>query len=291
MSAATERMQRRNRTIAALFFLACGFALGQSPSTSAAATAAEVAKGPVVGPKPARMPDGKPNWTGFWVPMGGLLEVDHGLGGAPDQDLKEQGATGGVTQKLLAVDVKQLKPPYGDKLAKAQADAAAGRVEDPVALCFPPGMPRMMVMPYGMEILQTPNVVAITSEWQAASRRIWLNRKSAPAVGDIDATYTGYSTGRWEGDVLVVETVGVRPDVPVNYTGAPHSGRMRITERIHSPSPGILRDEITIDDDEAFVAPLLQVEVYRYRPDLQIQEYVCLENNRNVGTGGEAAFH
>jgi hypothetical protein len=256
--------------------------------TVAATTAAERALGPIVAPKPARLADGKPNWTGFWAPVGGLLDVNIGLGGIPAA--AEAPAGSEHLRRDPFTGFSALKSPYKEKHAKFTADAAAGKVADPVALCFPPGMPRMMVMVYGMEFLQTPGQVTITSEWQAASRRVWLKETRHPPMEELDPTYTGHSIGHWEGDTLVVDTVGVREDVPVNYSGLPHGPRMHIVERFTSKVPGVLVDNITIDDPDAFVAPWVEVQTYRFRPDLHLQEFECLENNRNVGPQGEASF-
>jgi hypothetical protein len=251
-----------------------------------AATAAELAQGPVVPPSPKRLPDGKPNWTGFWAPVGGLLDIDIGLGGVA-------GKADTRTEELRRPPFSNypaLKSPYKEQLEKANADMASGKFADPVALCFPPGMPRVMVMVYGMEFLQTPGQITMTSEWQAESRRVWLKQTKHPSDDELDPTYAGHSIGHWEGDTLVVDTVGIREDVPVNYAGLPHSKRMHIIEKFTSKKPGFLTDEITIDDPDAFVAPWVEVETYRYRPDQHLEEYECLENNRNVGPQGEAVF-
>jgi hypothetical protein len=263
-------------------------AVGISSSVAAATTAAERAQGPVVAPTPARLADGKPNWTGFWAPVGGLLEVNIGLGGIPAKSDAPEGSE--HLRRDPFSSFSALKSPYKEKLEKFTADAAAGKVADPVALCFPPGMPRMMVMVYGMEFLQTPGQVTMTSEWQAASRRVWLNGTKHPPVDELDPTYTGHSIGHWEGDTLVVDTIGVREDVPVNYAGLPHGPRLHIVERFSSKVPGVLVNNITIDDPDAFVAPWTEVQTYRHRPDLHLQEFECLENNRNVGAQGEASF-
>ena len=183
-----------------------------------------------------------------------------------------------------------LKSPYKEQHAEYLAKAAKGSVADPVALCYPPGMPRMMVMVYGMELLQTPGQIAMTSEWQAASRRIWMNDKAHPDPEELDPTYAGHSIGRWEGDTLVIDTVGIREDVPVDFLGLPHSGKLHVVERITQKSPGVLVNEITIEDPDAFVAPWKETMTYRFRPDLRLQEYTCLENNRNVGANGEQDF-
>ena len=126
----------------------------------------------------------------------------------------------------------ELKSPYKEQLAKFQQEAANsnGKVQDPLALCFPPGMPRMMGMIYGMELLQTPKEIAITSEWQAESRRIWLNRSKHPPADEVKPTYAGDSIGHWHGDTLVVDTVGVRNDIPVSFDGMPHSPNLHIHE-------------------------------------------------------------
>jgi hypothetical protein len=266
------------KTVRALALL---LALSTSALLTEAQTAADAAKGPIIPPSPKRLPDGKPNWTGFWVPVGGMLENNIGLGG-----------TGGnhIPGRRPFSQYSELKSPYKERFSKIAADTANGKRADPVALCFPPGMPRMMRMIYGMELLQTPGQIAITSEWQAASRRIWLNRSQHPPEDELDPTYAGDSIGHWEGDKLVVDTVGLRDDVAINDEGLPHSNRLHIREVFSEKVPGILVDEITIEDPDAFVSPWKEIENYRYRPDLSIREYVCLENNRNVAVDGQAKF-
>jgi len=92
------------------------------------------------------------------------------------------------------------------------------------------GMPRMMGMIYGMELLQTPGQITMTSEWQDASRRVWLNRSQHPPADELDPTYAGDSIGHWQGDTLVVDTVGVREDVPLNF-GAYRTARICTSTR------------------------------------------------------------
>jgi hypothetical protein len=152
-------------------------------------------------------------------------------------------------------------------------------------------MPGVMGMIYGMDVLQTSNTIALTSEWQAETRRIWLDRKEHPPADELDASYEGDSIGHWEGDVLVVDTVGLRPDVPFRHQ-LPylHSENTHIVERIYQKTPDLLVDEMTIIDPDVFVAPWKREFTYRYRPDLRIREYVCLDNNRNVDEDGKQKF-
>lgn len=275
-------------TLLATAGMACALVAFSVPAASAAQPAA---KGKQEAPQPRRLPDGKPNWTGFWSPVGGLLEQYRGPGGTAVPAGDSVRSDGGpASQKPPFSGSSPLKSPYKEQHAEYLAKAAKGSVADPVALCYPPGMPRMMVMVYGMELLQTPGQIAMTSEWQAASRRIWLNDKSHPDPEELDPTYAGHSIGKWEGDTLVIDTVGIRTDVPVDFLGLPHSEKLHVVERISEKSPGVLENEITIEDPDAFTAPWKTTMTYRYRPDLRLQEYTCLENNRNVGANGEQDF-
>jgi hypothetical protein len=250
-------------------------------------SAPPTAIGHASGPHPARLADGKPNWTGFWVPVGGLLDVYRGPNGL-------EGVPGGLSVNTPHADpsAPEMKSPYKEELAKLLDKAKSGQsLPDKVALCFPPGMPQMMIMVYGMEVLQTPKIIALTSEWQAASRRIWMDLKEHPPADELEDTYTGHSIGHWEGDTLVVDTVGVRTDVPY-FSQVPlaHGAHARFIERFHQTAPDVLVDDLTVIDPDVFVKPWLKSYTYHYRSDLRLEEYVCLDNNRNVDTQGRAKF-
>jgi hypothetical protein len=254
-----------------------------------AAPAARPPPAPVKGIplKPARLPDGHPNWTGFWVPPGGFLEVYRGPSGVTGANFGPNANTPRGRASLAIV----LKSPYKEQYVETQRKLLANELPDMLALCFPPGMPRMMGAIYGIEILQTPNIISITSEWQAENRRIWMDLKAHPPLEELDPTYAGHSIGHWEGDTLVVDTVGVREDMPIDQVWTPHSANMHMIERFTQTSPGVLTDEITMLDPDVTDTVQKQTHVYRYRPDLRLEEYNCLENNRNVDPAtGHAIF-
>jgi hypothetical protein len=254
-----------------LFATACPIA-AQFP-----APPAEQLKGTPV--TPARLPDGRPNWNGFWVTPNGLLEVYRGPSGITGQGP-------GANRPSRRQDIPALKSPYKERYEEAVQKATAGELPDAVAACFPPGMPRMMGMVYGMEILQTPKIISITSEWQAATRRVWMDLEDHPPEDELDLTYAGHSIGRWEDDTLVVETVGIRDDVPLDFSHLPHSPKLKVTERFTQISPGVLVNDITIDDPGLFEQTWKYRLAYLHKPDLRLTEYVCLENNRNVDADG-----
>jgi hypothetical protein len=266
--------------------LACAAALAccAAAGSSAAAQSSTQSEGQAA-PTPARLPDGKPNWTGFWSPVGGILDRDFGPGFKP----RAPGALNPA--RAPAAPRELLKSPYKEKYEQIQRDTADGKVAyDDAALCLPPGMPRMMGATYGLEVLQTPGQVTMTSEYQAESRRIWLDGRKHPSSDEALPTYAGHSIGHWEGDVLVVDTVQTRDDIVIDATRLPQSLSMHLTERFNEPQPGILEDDITVDDPTVYEKPWSMSKRYRYRPDLNLEEYVCEDNNRNVSPTGAPSF-
>lgn len=174
------------------------------------------------------------------------------------------------------------KEPYASEYRTfiRKRDEALERGEplpDPSILCKPEGMPTVMVgAPYYLEILHAKDKVVVLTEFLGQTRRIFLD-VTLPPLDEISLSYNGYSAGHWEGDTLVVQTLGVREDV--RLLGMPHSKKMLITERIRLVSPDKLADQITIEDPAVLSKPYQFTAEYRRVPRYQIMEYVC-DNNR-----------
>ena len=202
--------------------------------------------------------------SGAWVPMGGGRGADPKLAPPPATPIV-------------------MKPEYAKPYeARRAADAAATKRGEPPAspavLCLPYGMPRMMtVASYPVEILQTPGQVTIVTEAFSEVRRVHLDQPQLP-IDEVPPGYYGHSVGRWEGDTLVIDTVGIKESVP-SYNGLPHSDRMRITERIRLVTPDVLHDQITIEDPVVLEKPFTYTLAFRRLADYKMVEFVC-ENNR-----------
>src|SRR5687768_9086248 len=137
-------------------------------------------------------------------------------------------------------------PPLRPQFLKAwqdrqQAARAATAKGQPIGInwvnCLPDGMPGMMQGPFPFEILQTKGQVTIIQESFTQVRRILLNRPPKSA-DEVDPTFFGYSVGRWDGNTLIVDTVGIKEQV--RYQNAPHSDQMRIRERFRLLEPDLL---------------------------------------------------
>jgi hypothetical protein len=194
--------------------------------------------------------------------------------------------TGGVGSAGRTPAVPKLTPAAQAKLDAFRAEQAAEGVNQERQIkCIPPGMPLIMRQPYPLEFLFTPGRVTIFTETYSQARRIYTDGRPLPE--DPDFLFNGSSVGRWDGDTLLVDTIGFSP-VTVIALGIPHSEKMRIHERIWLESPTEMRIETTITDPEVLAEPLVQQATYRKEPTWEIREYVCEENNRLTAEGGGA---
>jgi hypothetical protein len=183
-------------------------------------------------------------------------------------------------------DEPSLKPEYLAKWRMMSKSLESGSSEyDPIARCLPPGMPAMMSMFYGMEVMQNKDKITFFSELNDALRRVYLDgRKPSEKVLE-DPTYAGYSTGHWEGDTLVVETVAIRDDTFIEgFT--PHSDAMTVQERIRLKEPGLLEDRIAVTDPKALTKPWEVVHTYRKAKPRggtdELREFACAEGIADV---------
>jgi hypothetical protein len=237
-----------------------------SPAAAGAAEPAPPAKKPptVINPPPtaqdwadlAKLPD----WSGVWNPK------------VTDQDRQ----------------AKSNPPPWNEKAAaqaaKMFAEEKAGRPPPIFVNCLPEAMPSWMLVTHNaMEFLFTPGRVTILGESDGNRlRRIYTDGRGHPEDGEL--TFHGHSTGRWEGDTLVVDTVNVLPQAYLAISeavGIPNNGDMQITERMHLATPDILHDDLEIVAPKILTAPWKTTRIFfRQRArKFDIVEGVCLQGN------------
>jgi hypothetical protein len=212
-----------------------------------------------------------PDWSGVWAPIEGNL-----FDPASGSDANLDGAH----------DKVPYTAEYAAKYRYQLDETAAGRPRDPTAACLPPGMPRLMVVPYPFEAEIGRDRVVFLHEYQSQVRRVFTDRREH--LPELDSSFNGDSIGHWEGDTLVIETVGLRADTVLDRTAAPHSAELKVEERIRKVKPDVLEDRLTLTDPKALTRPWTVVRTYKRRPDWRIFEYACQENNRNPvdATGG-----
>jgi len=172
--------------------------------------------------------------------------------------------------------------------AKRKELQSLGREDNQTANCVPPGMPGIMGQPYPMEFLMTPGKVTIVIEAYTQVRHIYTDGRPLPE--DPDLKFHGTSVGRWEGNALVVDTIGFSPltDLAANV---PHGDKMRIRERFTLTGPDTMSIETTVTDPDVLTAPYTTTRTLQRHRSWTIAEYVCQENNRNfVDEKGKAGI-
>jgi len=165
-------------------------------------------------------------------------------------------------------------PSYQPAFKKIYDERKANKgKDDPEKFCLPDGAVRANPLPY--KIVQRPNMIALLWEGNTHSyRRFFLDGRK-PNLDVEPESYTGLSNGKWDGDTLVVDTVGFNDKTWLDATGKPHSDAMHLTERYKRPDLGHLNVELTIDDAKAFTKPYTFTRSFTLAPGWELQEYVC----------------
>jgi hypothetical protein len=170
-------------------------------------------------------------------------------------------------------------PPPAVREADAKGEPLANNYTD----CLPDGMPTMMGAMFPMEILQSRGQVTVIEEAFTQVRRILMDRPQK-SFDEVEPGFYGHSVGRWEGDTLVVDTIGIKESV--RFQNMPHSPQMRIRERMRLVTPNVLWNEITIEDPVTLEKPHTYTVAYRRMPNYTLLEYVCEDNREYADEKG-----
>jgi len=222
-------------------------------------------------PNAPRLPDGKidvkapaPRTPAGTVDLSGIWQTDVKYNFNLGADLKPE-------------DIVML--PWAQALQAERRDNNGK--DDPEGYCLPPGFPRVNGVPFPQKIVQLPGAIIILYETRTTFRQIFLdNNHTLP--NDPQPTWMGYSKGRWDGDVLIVETRGFNDKTWLDDNGHPHSEQMQVTERFRRPSFGQLLVDITIDDPKTYAKPWTVTQAFQLAADNELIEYICNENNLDV---------
>ena len=168
-------------------------------------------------------------------------------------------------QPWAEVKFQSVKPGYGPH--------ASALSDDPLLDCLPPGVPRILLIPFPMQIVQVPGEVIMLFEYDHYVRHIYTDRREHPQ--NLEPTWMGDSIGKWEGDTLVVDTVGLSAKSWLDQVGHPHSDALHVVERIRRTDHETLQDDITFDDPKAYTRPWAGQRVFRLRPGWHLMEYIC----------------
>src|SRR5713226_4442739 len=167
------------------------------------------------------------------------------------------------------------KPSYGPRAVENSTDYVNPTTGKDVG-CLPPGVPRIYIQPFLFEIVQSPGRVLELFEFDHHIRQIFTDGRQHPK--DPDHTWMGHSIGWYEGDTLVVDTIGLNDKTWIDRGGLPHSDQLHVIERIHRPGPDALEIKFTIDDPKAYTESWSGYRNFKLRPTWNIKEFICADN-------------
>lgn len=228
--------------------------------------------------------DGKPDLSGVW-------EYMRPPGSQPPAQPTSRAAPGAPAEIIpLAVRTSQFWnlgasfkdglpfTPWAAELHRQRV--ASNSKENPDAHCLPLGLMQLHTHGQPRKMIQTPEVIAIIYEANGGLREIFTDGRTLPK--DPQPWWFGYSTGRWDGGTLAVETTGFRDLGWLDVEGSPITESGKLIERFHRADYGHLQIEVTIDDPKAYTRPWTVTVHQRLMPDTELIEFVCQENEKDA---------
>ena len=215
--------------------------------------------------------DGKPDFSGLWdTEKNRPCPPD----GCPDLEVSQQfmnygwGLKGGLPYQ-----------PWAAELTKARSEQNGK--DDPGTQCLPIGFLRLLTDGMYRKIVQLPTLLLILNERNTTYRQIFMDGRPLPA--DPNPSWNGYSTAKWDGDALVIETNGFRDGQWLDRNGSPITAGAKVTERLRRVNFGRLEAEVTVDDPKAYTRPWTVKLKLDLVPDADLLDYTCLENEKDAG--------
>ncbi|MEO8097224.1 MAG: hypothetical protein ABI811_05940 [Acidobacteriota bacterium] len=217
--------------------------------------------------------DGKPDFSGVWTSD----EVDPRRPGV-QANLRD--ATTSRRMVNLGVELPGGLP-YQPWLAPLVKQRTANRaIDDPHIKCMPDNFLRAYGMPHLLKFVHTPDLFLTLNEWNAGYRQVFTDTRPLPE--DPTPAWQGYSSAKWSGDTLVIDTIGVRDGTWIDWNGSELTEAAKVREQIRRPDFGHLEIQVTVDDPRAYTKPWTVLIKERFIADAELIDEVCLENEQSL---------
>lgn len=149
---------------------------------------------------------------------------------------------------------------------------------DPLSICLMHGIPRLMLAPYPLLILQTTRNLTFVHEVNHTFRIIYWDK--APAPEDVDPTYLGNSGAHFDGNTLVIDSVGFNDLTWLDYTGLPHGQKLTVQERYVLSDPQTINASVTMTDPDFYSTPWTASFTLKRQPGMSLNENVCMDTHQ-----------
>jgi hypothetical protein len=220
-----------------------------------------------------RMADGKPDFSGIWTSD----EVDPRR---PGIQPNPHDATTSRRMVNLGVELPGGLPyqPWLVPIVKERTNNLAK--DDPHIRCLPDNFLRAYGMPHLLKFVHTPNLLVVLNEMNAGYRQVFTDARPLPQ--DPNPSWQGYSSAKWSGDTLVIDTIGVRDDTWIDWNGSVLTQAAKVREQIRRPDLGHLLIQVTVDDPKAYTKPWTVNIKERLIIDTELIDEICLEDEQSL---------
>jgi len=221
------------------------------------------------------MAGGKPDFSGIWLTGNplcaqGINPVTYTCG--LELPMGRQGINmgAGLTGGL----------PYQPWLAALVKERTANNAkDDPHVRCLPDTFLRAYSLPHMLKFVQTSGLLVVLDEMNANYRQVFMDGRPLP--DDPVPSWQGYSSAKWEGDALVVDSIGFRDDLWIDWNGSVVTSAAKVRERIRRPDFGHLEIEVTVDDPKAYTKPWTVTLKQQIAVHTELVDEICLENEKS----------
>jgi len=185
--------------------------------------------------------------------------------------------SGGVWLPRNVSDIAgKIDPPFLDWAKQRFLENHASKQNDTASRCLPPGVPRIMFQARPFEIVQTGNRILFIYEGGAhVWRQVWMDGRAHPK--NPNPNWLGHSTGKWDAETLLVDSVGFNDKTWLDDMGHPHTEQLHVTERFTRTSPAAMKYEVTIDDPRAYARTWTTSSTLTFKRGERLGEDICLD--------------
>jgi hypothetical protein len=231
-----------------------------------------------------RLANGKPDLSGVWMTaepgcgVGGPASVSELQATAASRKCPVRGATMSRQGINMGVDLPGGLPYQPWLAALVQERISTQAKDDPHIRCLPDVFLRAYGLPHYLKFVQTPNLLVMLNEYNGVYRQVFTDGRPLP--DDPNPSWQGYSAATWSGDTLVVDTIGFRDDLWIDWDGSVITESAKLRERIRRPDFGHLEIEVTVDDPKAYTKPWTVTLRQQFAADTELIDEICAENEK-----------
>lgn len=239
-----------------------------------------------------RMANGKPDFSGIWTTAepnhvaesAGLSSPQTKPGPRAQSDVDRPGDQADIKASRQMANIGVDLPgglPYQPWLAALVKQRTANLAkDDPHIRCLPDNFLRAYGLPHLLKFAQSPNLLIVLDEMNAGYRQVFTDGRPLPK--DPQPSWQGYSSAKWSGDTLVIDTVGVRDGTWIDWNGSELTEAGKVREQMRRPDFGHLEIEVTVDDPRAYTKPWTVTLKERIVVDTDLIDEICLEDEQSL---------